>query len=64
MHRRELLSAAAAGLASPATAQMAEPVDMLLVLAVDVSRSIEEVARDDWYEAGQAAGAPLKPASQ
>jgi hypothetical protein len=42
MHRRELLSAAAAGLASPATAQMAEPVDMLLVLAVDVSRSIDE----------------------
>jgi len=42
MHRRELLSAAAAGLASTATAQMAEPVDMLLVLAVDVSRSIDE----------------------
>jgi hypothetical protein len=42
MRRRELLSAAAAGLASPASAQMAEPVDMLLVLAVDVSRSIDE----------------------
>ena len=42
MRRRELLSTAAAGLASPATAQMAEPVDMLLVLAVDVSRSIDE----------------------
>jgi Protein of unknown function (DUF1194) len=42
MRRRELFSAAAAGLASPATAQMAEPVDMLLVLAVDVSRSIDE----------------------
>ena len=42
MRRRELLSTAAAGLASPATAQRAEPVDMLLVLAVDVSRSIDE----------------------
>jgi len=43
MRRRELLSAAAAGLAAcPATAQIAEPVDMLLVLAVDVSRSIDE----------------------
>jgi len=29
-----------------------------------VSIIFEEVARDDWYEAGQPAGAPLKPASQ
>jgi len=42
MRRRELLSAAAAGLAIPAKADLAEPVDMLLVLAVDVSRSIDE----------------------
>jgi hypothetical protein len=42
MRRRELLSAAAAGLAIPAKAELAEPVDMLLVLAVDVSRSIDE----------------------
>ena len=42
MRRRELLSAAAAGLAIPAKAEVAEPVDMLLVLAVDVSRSIDE----------------------
>jgi hypothetical protein len=42
MRRRELLSAAAAGLSLPAGAQTAEPVDVLLVLAVDVSRSIDE----------------------
>ena len=42
MRRRELLSAAAAGLAIPAKADLAEPVDMLLVLAVDVRRSIDE----------------------
>lgn len=42
MRRRELLSATAAGLALPARAQTGEPVDVLLVLAVDVSRSIDE----------------------
>lgn len=42
MRRRELLSATAAGLALPAKAQTGEPVDVLLVLAVDVSRSIDE----------------------
>jgi hypothetical protein len=42
MRRRELLGATAAGLALPAGAQTIESVDVLLVLAVDVSRSIDE----------------------
>ncbi|WP_353210463.1 4-oxalocrotonate tautomerase family protein [Rhodovarius sp.] len=29
-----------------------------------VSIIFEEVAREDWYEAGQPGSAPLKPASQ
>ncbi len=41
MRRRDLI-AASAGLAAGARAQVPEPVDVLLVLAVDVSRSIDE----------------------
>ncbi len=41
MRRRDVL-AVAAGLAGHAAAQPADPVDVLLVLAVDVSRSIDE----------------------
>jgi len=41
MRRRSLLAAPAALIPGPARAQ-AEPVDVLLVLAVDVSRSIDE----------------------
>lgn len=40
MHRRSLLAAAGAAIATPAAAE--EPVDLLLVIAVDVSRSIVE----------------------
>ena len=42
MRRRNVLAAATAGLAGYAAAQPGEPVDVLLVLAVDVSRSIDE----------------------
>lgn len=43
MQRRSLLAAAgAAALAGPRAARAAEPVDVLLVLAVDVSRSVDE----------------------
>ncbi len=43
MRRRTLLSTPALVLAgAPALAQTAEPVDVLLVLAVDVSRSVDE----------------------
>ena len=41
MRRRTLLAAAASGLATPARAQRPE-VDLLLVLAIDISRSIVE----------------------
>ena len=41
MRRRDLLTASA-GLVGTARAQALEPVDVLLVLAVDVSRSIDE----------------------
>jgi hypothetical protein len=39
---RRALLAAAAGLALPAPARAEEPVDTLLVLAVDISRSVDE----------------------
>ena len=45
MHRRTLLTASAALVAAPSTSQaqtQPEPVDVLLVFAVDVSRSIDE----------------------
>ena len=45
MHRRTLLTASAALVAAPSTSHaqtQPEPVDVLLVLAVDVSRSIDE----------------------
>ena len=41
MHRRSLLGGALAA-ALPAAARAAGPVDLLLVMAVDVSRSVDE----------------------